>query len=434
MTTSNSHKNISAHNYGSVNNYRSYLNLLLDNHQFRRLWIASIISQLGNWFNYIAIFVLLNQFTGSGHAVSWFLIAKYIPTTFLGPTAGIVADRISRKTIMVFCDTARIFVVLGYLFVDGADMVWLVYLLALVQESIWTFYDPARRASVPNVCREGELHIANALSGATWSIMLAAGAALGGIATTLWGWQTAILLDSITFFLSALILRKLILPPANTTQKKDFSFRDYLGIDDIIAGWRYIKKNRKITSILVVKSGWAFSGGILVMLTIFGEQVLTEGSNGGGSGILYSCRGVGAAIGPLLAWRLLGESDQAMHKAIAIAFFIAGFSYMLLSMAPNFYWAGPLVMIGHIGGSIQWVFSTTLIQKMVPDTFRGRVLATEMVLFTFILSLSTYFTGSAIDTGVAPREVMFYLGALFLVPGIMWSGYIYFFYKDFKNK
>ncbi|MDH4317377.1 MAG: MFS transporter, partial [Desulfobulbaceae bacterium] len=324
MTTSAPTQQPSDHNFYSVNDYRSYLRLLSDNPQYRRLWLASVISQLGNWFNYIAIFVLLTKLTGSGHAVSWFLIAKFIPTTVLGPLAGVLADRISRKTILIYCDASRVFIVLGYLLIDDVDKIWLIYLLALIQESIWTFYDPARRASVPNLCRGGELHVANALSGATWSIMLAVGSALGGLVTALWGWKTAIVLDSLTFLWSTFLLRKLILPSKKEEQPSKRSFWDYCGITDIIAGLRYLQVNGRIGAILAVKSGWALSGGILVMLTIFGEQVLAEGGGGGGSGILYSFRGMGAALGPLLAWRLLGETDHAMHKAIAFAFFLAG--------------------------------------------------------------------------------------------------------------
>ncbi len=145
------------------------------NKNFLRFWLAGVISQLGNWFNYIAIFVLLNELTGSGAAVSWFLIAKFMPTAILAPVSGVIADRFSRRKIMIFCDVSRIFVVLGFLLVREPGQVWLIFALALLQESIWSFYDPARRAAVPNICRPEELHLANVLSGATWSIMLAVG-------------------------------------------------------------------------------------------------------------------------------------------------------------------------------------------------------------------------------------------------------------------
>ena len=88
--------------YLPVHQLSSYRKLFSENLQFRRLWLASVISQIGNWFNYIAIFVLLTKLTGSGHAVSWFLIAKFIPTSILGPAAGVIADRFSRKAIVRF--------------------------------------------------------------------------------------------------------------------------------------------------------------------------------------------------------------------------------------------------------------------------------------------------------------------------------------------
>jgi len=84
----------------AVGRFQSYKTLFITNRRFRRFWLAGVISHLGNWFNYIAIFVLLTKLTGSGGAVSWFLIAKFIPTTFLGPAAGVFADRFSRKTII----------------------------------------------------------------------------------------------------------------------------------------------------------------------------------------------------------------------------------------------------------------------------------------------------------------------------------------------
>ena len=129
----------------------SYFSLLRRNANYRRFWLAGVISQAGDWFNYIAIFVLLTRLTGSGEAVSWFLIAKFIPTTLLGPAAGVVADRFSRKAILLVCDIARVFVVLAYLLVSRADQVYLVFVLALVQESLWSFWHPARQAVLPDI-------------------------------------------------------------------------------------------------------------------------------------------------------------------------------------------------------------------------------------------------------------------------------------------
>ncbi len=356
--------------------------------------------------------------------MSWFLIAKFIPTTFLGPAAGVIADRFSRKTIMVVSDLLRVFIVLAFLLVRRPEHVWLVYILALVQESIWTFYDPARKASVPNLCSKEELILANALSGATWSMMLAFGAALGGFITFLYGWQTAIVIDAATFLISALMLAGLDLPHILPEKKEKPTWRDFTGITDLWEGFKYVYRHREVATLLLVKSGWALSGGILVLLTVFGEQVFTTGGQGGKSGILYSVRGLGAAIGPILAWHYFGETRKDMYRSISLAFFVSAGAYILFSRAPTLLWAVPFVLLGHIGGSIQWVFSTTLLQQIVPDQFRGRVFAAEMALLTLILSLSTYFTGLGLDHGVDPRLLALRLALIFLVPGTFWVIYL----------
>ena len=408
----------------SAANLSSYLQLLRSNVNYRRFWMSGVISQMGDWFNYIGIFVLLNELTASGQAVSWFLIAKFLPTTFLGPMAGVVADRFSRKVILISCDLMRVVVVLGYLLVHDAGHVWMIYLLAVVQESIWTFSHPARQASVPNLCSKEELSTANGLSGSSWSVMLAVGAALGGFVSAVFGWQTAILIDSFTFIVSAGIMASVALPAAVHKKVTGFSLSRITGWNGLVEGACYVRVHPRVAALLMVKSGWALSGGILVMLTIFGEQVLTQNGQGGLSGVLFSMRGLGAAVGPLLAWRLFGDGIIPMRRAIGVAFFISSVSYLLFSQSPNIYMAAVCVFFGHIGGAIQWVFSTTLLHRRVEDRFRGRVFAAEMALLTLVLSLSTWCTGMALDKGFAPRSIVIALSLLFLLPGTSWLLYL----------
>ncbi len=407
--------------------WQSYVTLLSTNKQYRRFWISGVISHLGNWFNYIAIFVLLNELTGSGHAVGWFLIAKFLPTSIMGPAAGVIADRVPRKFIMIASDLLRVFIVLGFLLIKSEEQVWLVYLLAFAQETVWTFHIPARSASLPNICRPEELNVANALGGATWSIMLAFGSAAGGFVTAMFNWQTAIVIDAATFLISAAIMATVALPPLlKRALKGKPGWRDYTGLNDIIEGYRYVTAHREVAALLMVKSGWAMAGGILVLLTWFGENVFSGFGAGSGSGILYSFRGIGAALGPILAWRLFGETRSAMYRAIGLSFFTATIAYLLFSQSQHIMVGAVFVLLGHLGGSVQWVFSTNLLQRLVPDHFRGRVFAAEMAMVTFILSLSTWFTGAALDSDLDPRTIAVRLALLFLVPGTLWIGYMIF--------
>jgi MFS family permease len=402
----------------------SYLRLLRDNRNYRLFWLSGAISQAGDWFNYIALFVLLTRLTGSGEAVSWYLIAKFIPTTLLGPVAGVVADRFHRKIILVACDLLRVVVVLSYLFVRTADQVWLVFVLALVQESLWSFWHPARQAVLPDICARDEISVANGISGASWSMMLALGAAAGGFVTAAFGWRTAIVIDAATFVVSALVMFRVVVPHHLKKKAATFSLARITGLHDLVEGVRYVAANRDVAALLMVKSGWAMSGGILVMLTVFGEQVFATNGSGGLSGVLYSMRGLGAAVGPILAWRLFGDSLAAMRRAIGAAFFISSLSYICFSQAPTLVVASLFVFLGHIGGSIQWVFSTTLLHRIVDQRFRGRVFAAEMGFLTLVLSLSTWITGVALDAGYDPRAIVLALAFLFLLPGLSWVFYL----------
>jgi drug/metabolite transporter (DMT)-like permease len=142
------------------------------------------------------------------------------------------------------------------------------------------------------------------------------------------------------------------------------------------------------------------------------------------SGVLFSMRGLGAAAGPILAWRLFGDGVVPMRRAIGAAFFISATAYLLFSVSPNIEVAALCVFAGHIGGAIQWVFSTTLLHRRVEDRFRGRVFAAEMGLLTLVLTLSTWLTGQALDMGADPRKIVMVLACLFLLPGTSWLLYL----------
>ncbi len=320
---------------------------------------------------------------------------------------------------------ARAIIVLGFLLVREAEQVYLIFLLALVQESLWSFWHPARQAALPDICSKEELSVANGLSGVSWSVMLSFGAAAGGFVTAFFGWQAAIVIDSISFVVSASIMAAVAIPPLACQVKVKPSFSDLSGLNDLMSGMKYVAGNRDVAALLMVKSGWALSGGILVLLTVFGEQVFSQSGQGGLSGVLYSMRGAGAAVGPILAWRVMGDSTPAMRKTIGMAFFISSVSYLLFSQAPTIVWASLCVFLGHIGGAIQWVFSTTLLHRLVDSRFRGRVFAAEMALLTLVLSLSTWLTGVALDSGLNPRSIVIVLALLFWFPGSIWLLYHY---------
>jgi predicted MFS family arabinose efflux permease len=174
--------------------------------------------------------------------------------------------------------------------------------------------------------------------------------------------------------------------------------------------------------LLLVKSGWGLGGGVLLLLTVYGKQIFPIGRDGATSiGWLYAARGLGALIGPMIAGRITNGAPRTMRQAISVAFFVSAAFYLLFAQAPVLAVALICVIGAHSGGSIQWVFSTTLLQMTVPNKFLGRVFALEMALLTLTMSLSTYVTGLGVDSpGIGPRMMASLLGVAFAVPGIAW--------------
>src|SRR5258706_1735810 len=94
-----------------------YANLLRNNHTFRRLWIGQIVSELGDWFNNIAVLALAMHLTGSGMVVSAVLLSRTVPAILFGPPAGVLADRFKRRTLLLGADSIRAVIALGFLLV-----------------------------------------------------------------------------------------------------------------------------------------------------------------------------------------------------------------------------------------------------------------------------------------------------------------------------
>ncbi|HLF82644.1 MAG TPA: hypothetical protein VI837_00555, partial [Blastocatellia bacterium] len=151
-------------------------------------------------------------------------------------------------------------------------------------------------------------------------------------------------------------------------------------------------------------------------------QIFPIGRDGAASiGLLYAARGLGALIGPMIAGVITSGAPRTMRQAISVAFFVSTAFYLLFAYAPVLGVALICVIGAHSGGSIQWVFSTTLLQMTVPDTFLGRVFALEMALLTLTMSVSTYVTGWGVDyPGLGARPMATVLGLAFAVPGIGW--------------
>ena len=399
-----------------------YIELLRRNRDFRQLWLGQVVSQMGDWFNTIALYTIVLDLTGSGRAVGLVLVARFLPSVIVGPASGVLADRFSRRSIMIISDVARAVVVLGFLLVRSRDQLWLVYALTVMQLLCSTFFEPARTAAIPSIVAPRDLINANAISSATWSAMLTLGAAIGGLITGWVGTDAAFVLDSLTYLLSAALIMTMRLPERAPREKKRLTISSALGLTQTLEGMSYVKKRPRVFALMMVKPAWGVGGGILALLAVFGEKVFPVGRSAAtGIGVLYAARGIGTAIGPLAARRLSGETRKRMQSAIGISFLIAGIFYMAFGGATSYIFAIFALVIAHTGGSVLWVYSTVLLQQTVEDDFRGRVFAAELALLTLTMAASNYATGEMLDRyQLSPRTVTIGIGLFFLLPALAW--------------
>jgi len=305
-----------------------YLQLIYKNDNFRNLWFGQIISLLGDWFNLIASASLIGLLTQSGLAVGGLFVLRLLAPFVVSPIAGVVADRYNRKIILISADIARGLTVLGFLFIRDPGQVWLLYVLTAIQLGISGFFFPARSAILPDVVETRELGAANALSSATWSIMLALGSALGGFVAGKWGIYPAFWIDAGTFFLSAFFVARISYHPKTEPDGKR-SVKSAL--NDYIDGLRYLGNNADMLAVTLLKAGiaLAFSGAYQVLQVRLAEDVYVIGEGGStGLGVMYAVVGIGTGIGPIFGRILTGDRDKQMRIAIGVAFFFYGCSWI----------------------------------------------------------------------------------------------------------
>lgn len=384
-----------------VEEQAGYWALIGGNHSFRRLWIGTVISLLGDWFNTIALYVLVTDLTGSPLALGAVFLTKMLPWALSAPLAGVIVDRYNRRRLMIGMDLVRAVLVLGFLWIDQpAEVPWLYTLLA-AQVVAGAVFAPAKSASVPNITTPAELLTANALMSATWSTMLAVGAALGGLAVEVVGLHAVFWIDSATYLVSAAFIFATTIPQ-DTTPSEAGLLRS--AVREIADGWVHIRERPRIGRIAFAKAAWAVAGGGLVyMLALLGDRI-APAAIGVGIGVLFMARGIGTGIGPLLTRRFFQDRQQ-WPTVIGGAIAFCGACYAVVGLLPWTPTAAGIALLcvfvvaGHAASAGNWVLSTVMLQKRTADRYRGRVFSTEWLLVMSAESLSILGASVVLELG-----------------------------------
>lgn len=396
---------------------RPYINLVSYNTDYRRLWLSQVVSNFGDWFGVLAVYALITRYSDSEFLLGLIIVVKMMSLASFSPFAGYITDRFDRRKIMIACDLLRGLLVLGLLMVVSYDTLWLAYVLTAFQMMLSAIFEPAKTSSIPNVTTEEELVDANVLSAATWSIIFTVGMGIGGLATAWIGTDLVFIIDACSYVLSAWFIYRTVIPQEKMDEaERQRTKNPLVGIKE---GFRYLLQNHQVLRPTLAKGCFTmFLGALTYMLVLVSEEVLLMGSVG--IGLLYSARGVGTGIGPVIGRRIFSE-EQDWIRAMGFCMIFGGAMYVVVGATSSLVMMLIFVFIAHAASGANWVMSTVLLQRRTPDTLRGRVFSTEWLLFTLAQSVSVVIASWILENDwLTIQQTIMVFALLLSVTGFIW--------------
>ena len=396
-----------------------YIDLLKKNHSFRRLFIAQELSYIGDWFTVIALFILAGESSdNSPLAIAGVLATRSFSLAAMTPFTGMLADRYSRKGLMICSDLAAFLVLFIVLQFDLLNNLSSVYFLAIAMVAAKSIFDPAQYAYLPNICNDEELLTANALGSGGWSLALGIGASIGGLTIAEYGITTALWIDAVTFLVSAIFIMSLPFGGPDTSERENMSVN--IVVKEITDGWKYIVKTPEVRRLVLAKALWSSGGGAQIFLLILIGMEAGFGDIAAGIGILFMARGFGSGFGPM-AGRPLMNNQILRPYLIGLAVGISGIFYAIISLME---WNNLLLLmifISHASSGFNWVQSTTLTQERAGDEWRGRVAGADFLALTLMMGLSAITAGFILENQLLQlREVIALSALIQIIMGIGW--------------
>src|SRR5215208_2850755 len=246
---------------------------------FALLWFAGLTSMIGDWMLFISLPIYTYNLTHSSLATGIMFMAGTIPRVLLGSVAGVFVDRWDRQRTMVIADLSRAVLILLLLLVRSSEQIWIIYLLAFVEALLSQFFGPAENALLPQLVDASQLVAANSLNSLNNNLARLAGPALGGLLFGLFGFKNVVLIDSLSFLFSGIMIAWIVQPPLTPEKTSDPLAPQARVWQDWLSGLRFILSSSVVSVIGLVIAVAALAEGIFnVMFVIFIRQKLGGGA------------------------------------------------------------------------------------------------------------------------------------------------------------
>jgi predicted MFS family arabinose efflux permease len=365
---------------------------------FRRLWLSQLLSSLGTWLLVVAVPLHVFDMTGSTVATGAAFIAETLPALVLGPTAGVVVDRVDRRRLMIGVDLVRAVAVLSMLAVRSPSDLWVIYAALFVENGAAQLFRPARQALLPALVGSSDrLSAANAMFSMIDGLVRLVGSILGGLLYLWIGFSGLVVADAASYLISAVGCAT-VRYRAPRRVRRPATLRG--GVAELRVGLSHIGDSLPLRGLLLVTAAFYVANGALTALLVpYARTELHTGS--AGFGYLLAALGVGYLFGTPLSRQVI-ERFSTRHAVVGSIPALAGCS--VLAFEPRQY---PITLVAFVltgaPAVILLVAVQTDCQRRTPEAILGRVAAAFLTVeMTASVTGAVAASTIAVDSGVMP--------------------------------
>ena len=407
----------------------TYKQLLRGNRNFRNLLAGQVISELGNWFNFIAGLGLVRAVSNaSPTAAGIFFVCRILPFALASPFAGTFVDRFSRRQVMIATDLGRVAVALLFLLVSSPENLWIAYLATVLLSTFGAFFEGAKNAATPNLTGKEGLLAGTALMFSSRFLLMAIGSALGGWAAAIFGYKIAFVINAASFLISAftvwLIPEEATRDQASAERMADRKNRNSF-FSELREGFSYTLANRFALTILIMNVIWALGGGAInVIFERAGGIYFAQREHWDPDiavAILWTASGLGLTAGMLIAHRTSIYLDRRnwSYLFIGMTLIAHGIIFSLAGIMPMLLLFAVLAFISRAIVGVEYAVQETMFQRSLPDRIRGRISTLDRGAEMTMFGLSSYVSSEAMYY-ISPITLTVISGILSASSGVVW--------------
>ncbi|HKX84293.1 MAG TPA: MFS transporter [Pyrinomonadaceae bacterium] len=407
----------------------TYRQLITSNRNFRNLMWGQVISELGNWFNFIAGMGLVRLVSDASPAAAGiFFAVRVLPFAIFSPIAGTFVDRFSRRQVMIITDLARVFVALAFLLVESPNELWIAYVATAMLSTFGAFFDGAKNAATPNLTGKEGLLAGTALMFSTRFLLMAIGSALGGWAAAVFGYKAAFLINAASFLVSAYtvwLIPEEATRDAETADRMAGKAPKESFLTELREGFRYTIQNHFAFTILVMNLIWATGGGAINVIFERLGGVYFAGLEGWnpdvGVAMLWTAAGFGLGFGMLIAHRTERILDRNKSHVAFIGWTLIahGVIFAVSGLVPTLVMFAVFAFVSRAVVGVEYAIQETLFQRSLPDFIRGRISTLDRGAEMTVFGVSSYIASEAMYY-ISPQLLTIISGVLSAVAGVFW--------------